>query len=128
MTEQMKAMLKTTDTSRVYDGAVLRTLLYQTVDNPETHIIRLAIASMEPGRQGKLHFHPSTHERYYIMEGNGQVLVGGQMIDLTAGMCVDIPARAPHLVRCLGELPMKYVAFHLGALDFCGAVSHVEDR
>ena len=120
------ANIKETETASVYGGDVIRTLLFTTPGETGFHIVRLAVATMQPGSGGKLHFHPDTAERYYILDGHGQLQLDGRTIDLRPGSCAEIPIGQKHVLRSVGIKPLVYIAFHIAAHTFFGAVEHIE--
>src|ERR1043165_3648101 len=60
--------------------------------------ISLAIIFIDPGKSSELHFHELTEEIYYFLEGNGRVIVGDQVIEVSPGSAVYIPIKIRHQV------------------------------
>jgi mannose-6-phosphate isomerase-like protein (cupin superfamily) len=113
-------------TQSVYGGDVVRSLLYTTTDNPGTHVIRVAMASAEPGRGGQLHHHPKTDETYFIISGTAELEFDGEKYPLSPSSCVRIPRGTRHRITNTGTETRRYLAFHTGDAGFEGAVEHVK--
>lgn len=113
-------------TSSVYGGAVTRSLLYDAAQTPGTHVVRVAMASADPGRGGQLHHHPKTEETYLIVSGNAELELDGALYQLPPGSCLRIPCGAKHRISNVGPETLRYLAFHIADADFCGAVDHLK--
>jgi quercetin dioxygenase-like cupin family protein len=56
----------------------------------------LAEASLEPGRATQRHYHSLSEEIYLIVEGGGELEVGGHRKEVAAGDAILIPPGAWH--------------------------------
>lgn len=113
-------------TESVYGGDVVRSLLYASSDNPGSHVVRVAVASTEPGKGGQVHHHPKTDETYFIIAGNAELEFSGQLHQLGPSSCVRIPRGTKHRISNTGTETLRYLAFHIADADFGGAVEHVK--
>ncbi|WP_377473300.1 MAG: cupin domain-containing protein [Microcoleus anatoxicus] len=113
------------DTAFVYGGNVERVLLFASSTRRNQHIVRLAYATIHPNCAGQRHFHPLTEERYYILEGNAKLSIGDQELSLKPGMCTVIPYKTEHCLSCVGDQPVKYIAFHIADGSFFEDVEHI---
>ncbi|MFE9775784.1 cupin domain-containing protein [Streptomyces sp. NPDC005931] len=113
-------------TEGVYGGDVVRSLLYAAADDPGSRVVRVAMASTEPGKGGQLHHHPKTDETYFIIAGNAELEFDGELFQLSPASCVRIPRGTKHRISNTGTETLRYLAFHIGDADFGGAVEHVK--
>lgn len=113
-------------TESVYGGDVVRSLLYATADNPGSRVVRVAVASAEPGKGGQVHHHPATDETYFIIAGSAELEFNGELYQLSASSCVRIPRGTKHRISNTGTETLRYLAFHIGDAGFANAVEHVK--
>ncbi|SFC19158.1 cupin domain-containing protein [Pragia fontium] len=114
------------DVKSVYGGDVSRALIFASEYEAGSHIIRSALASAEPGKGGKEHYHPDTSEIYLLIDGQAVVEIDGHSIVLNPMGCIQIPKNTKHRIRAVGDKPIKYLALHVAELTFNGAVVHRE--
>src|SRR6476659_8601326 len=60
----------------------------------------------------KLHYHKRTDEIYYVLEGNGKMVLDGQEIDLQKDVVVYVPRGVKH--RAWGKLKVLVVCIPRG--------------
>ncbi|MER7708136.1 cupin domain-containing protein [Kitasatospora sp. NPDC097605] len=113
-------------TQPVYGGDVVRSLLFAAADHPDQRVVRVAMASAEPGRGGQLHHHPETDEYYFIIAGRARLHLNGQEYALEPEHCVRIPRGSKHRIESVGDERLRYLAFHVGAADNDRPVEHVK--
>lgn len=113
-------------TEDVYGGDVVRALLFAASESPGTRVVRVAVASAEPGRGGQLHHHPRTDETYFILAGLAELELDGVLHALPPQSCARIPRGTKHRITNVGTETLRYLAFHIGDADFGGAVEHVK--
>ncbi len=68
---------------------------------------------LEPGKRGcPYHFHRAQEEMFVVLEGHGTLRVAGEMLEVTAGDVVFIPAgpEYPHQFINTSDAPMKYLS------------------
>jgi mannose-6-phosphate isomerase-like protein (cupin superfamily) len=63
----------------------------------------------------KLHYHKRTDEIYYVLEGNGKMVLDGQEIDLQKDVIVYVPRGVKH--RAWGKLKVLVVCIPRGVLS-----------
>ena len=66
------------------------------------------IAEILPGAKLEYHHHEPA-ETYYIVSGQGQVVIEGRTTDVGPGCAVYIPPDAKHAFRCTGAEPLVFV-------------------
>ncbi len=77
------------------------------------------VIRIEPGETVKpAHAHPNEEELIYIISGQGEVYVDGEIESIQAGHAVKFPAGAVHMVRNTSEEVMKIVCFFTPPVDF----------
>ena len=52
------------------------------------------------------------HEALFVISGEGQVMVGDAVIDVTAGTAVYVPPDTSHARRCTGSEPLRTLFAH----------------
>ena len=83
-----------------------KTLL--SADQTPTAEITMGVAEIPPGEQLSLHSHPQA-ETYYILDGNGFVLLDGERQLVKAGTVVFIPGDVVHTIGATGEKLLRMV-------------------
>jgi len=63
----------------------------------------------------KLHYHEGTDEFYYIIDGQGTMILDGEEIELHKGVVVYIPRGVKH--KAIGKLTILTVCIPRGVLD-----------
>lgn len=65
----------------------------------------------EPGQATATHLHPRQEEIFYVIEGNGTILVDEEEVPVSAGSVVFVPAGARHGIRADagGRLALMFV-------------------
>jgi mannose-6-phosphate isomerase-like protein (cupin superfamily) len=66
-------------------------------------------------QDAKLHYHERTDEVYYIISGNGTMLLDGEQVSLRPGVVVYVPRGVRH--KAMGELTVLVVCIPPGVLD-----------
>lgn len=61
--------------------------------------VLVGLNAFEPGQEHRLHAHAGMDKVYYVLEGQGQLLLAERSIELKAGEMVVAPADVPHGVR-----------------------------
>lgn len=71
-----------------------------------------------PGTATPIHVHAQEHETFFVLEGVLSVFVAGEVLDLTPGASVSVPAGTAHGWRNRGAMPVRFLAtFVPGGLD-----------
>ena len=97
------------------DGSEIRELLAHRNSCIEKQ--SLAEARLPAGAATTPHYHPQTEEIYYILEGQGTMIVGDQMRQVGPGDAVAIPPGAVHQIRNTGSAPLKFLCCCSPAYD-----------
>jgi mannose-6-phosphate isomerase-like protein (cupin superfamily) len=63
----------------------------------------------------KLHFHARTDEFYYVIDGQGSMILDGEEIELHKGVVVYIPRGVKHKAR--GNVTILTVCIPAGVMD-----------
>ena len=71
--------------------------------------------------QAKLHYHKQTDEVYYVIDGQGSMVLDGETIELHRGVVVYVPRGVKHKAK--GELTVLTVCVPAGVL---GDIHEVE--
>ena len=65
-------------------------------------------------KDAKLHYHQRTDEFYYVIEGQGKMVLDDQVIDLHQGVVVYVPRGTKH--KAFGNLTVLTVCIPRGVL------------
>jgi mannose-6-phosphate isomerase-like protein (cupin superfamily) len=71
------------------DGSMIREYVHTSVQS-------LAEASLEPGQSTLRHYHGRSEEIYLILDGEGELEVGGESLRVAAGDAILIPRGSWH--------------------------------
>ena len=75
----------------------------------------VGLATILPGKQNPLHYHPNCEEVLYVISGQGLSSYDGRTISLKAGMTIRIPAKVKHnMVNTGTETLRTLVSFSSG--------------
>ena len=75
----------------------------------------LGLATILPGKQNPVHYHPNCEEVLYVISGEGLQSYDGHTVLLKAGMTIRIPAKVKHnLVNTGTEALRTLVSFSSG--------------
>jgi mannose-6-phosphate isomerase-like protein (cupin superfamily) len=64
------------------------------------------------------HFHKSTEEIYYVLEGSGRMTVGSEIANVAPGDAIFIPKECEHTLSNTGVSPLKILLVCGPAHDF----------
>ena len=87
------------------DGSEIREIFHPSSFSVER--MSVAEATVHPGEETTLHYHKTSDEVYYILEGSGIIEVDGAKADIREGDCIYIKARQKHKVWNTGKQPLK---------------------
>jgi mannose-6-phosphate isomerase-like protein (cupin superfamily) len=79
------------------DGSRVRELFHP--DSSPVRGFSVAEALVEPGQETAAHVHHESQEIYYILEGRGTMMLGGEALVVSAGNAVFIPPGTPHNIK-----------------------------
>ncbi len=91
------------------DGSEIRELLAPR--NSELRNLSLAEARVEPGGETAEHFHKSSDEIYYILEGEGIMRIEGEERKVRPGDAIAIPAGRKHKIKNDGDRDLIFLCF-----------------
>lgn len=76
---------------------------------PETlQIKQIALGYLTPGEVIEPHIHPDMDEYYYVLEGNGSILLNNDMLPFHKAIFVKVPAGTTHSLECEQDLTFFY--------------------
>jgi mannose-6-phosphate isomerase-like protein (cupin superfamily) len=99
-------------------GSEIRPLMDRTTSAIQK--CSLAEEILPPGAAVGKHFHRETEEVYYILSGTGEMTVGEETAEVSAGDAVYIPVNNVHTLKNTGGEPMKIMLV-------CGAAHSFDD-
>jgi mannose-6-phosphate isomerase-like protein (cupin superfamily) len=78
------------------------------IDRTTSSIERCSLAEevLPVGSKVGRHHHVETEEIYYILQGNGRMTVGDEVIEVEAGDAIFIPRMQTHTLENTGQTPM----------------------
>ncbi len=71
--------------------------------NANVHIVSVT--------KGEEHFHKAYEETYYILSGQGTIILDGDTWEIEAGAVVYIPAQMPHSLASTSCDPLVFIIF-----------------
>lgn len=83
----------------------------------------LSEVTMPPGIAPPLHVHTHEAEAFYLLEGTMTYRAGNDVVQLTAGDFIYLPASLPHAFRVTGSAPARFLA-----LTTPGGLMHLYDE
>jgi mannose-6-phosphate isomerase-like protein (cupin superfamily) len=69
----------------------------------------VGLATIFPGKQNPVHFHPNCEEVLYVISGQGLQSYDGKSILMKPGMTIRIPAKVKHNMINTGTEPLRTV-------------------
>ena len=103
------ASWETMDRAPHYDGVVSKRLARDTAAIQ----LGLSVDIVPPGKRAcPYHFHYVEEEMFIVLEGSGTLRVAGEMLPITAGDSIFIPAgpEYPHQILNTSDAPLKYLS------------------
>ena len=89
------------------DGSEIRELLAHR--NSSIRNQSLAEARLPEGTATMPHLHPKTEEIYYILEGEGEMIIANDKRDVFPGDAIAIPPGAAHQIINRGNGELKFL-------------------
>jgi len=83
------------------DGSTIRELMRAANQT-------LAEATLEPGQQTERHYHASSEELYYVIEGTGEMEIEGEHSAVGPGDAILIPPGAWHQITA-GDAKLRFL-------------------
>jgi len=66
---------------------------------------------MPPNATSGIHYHLGTDEFFYVLEGDGKILIGQEETDIHQGYFVFVPVGEDHRITSSSEDPVKVIYF-----------------
>jgi mannose-6-phosphate isomerase-like protein (cupin superfamily) len=82
------------------------------MDRAEATASESFITVMEPGEAPPLHVHHDTEQVFFVLSGQGRLIIGEDERDqgpIAPGDLVRIPPGTWHKVPCVGDEPLRYL-------------------
>ena len=75
----------------------------------------VGLATILPGKQNPVHYHPNCEEVLYVISGEGVQSYDGRTVPLKSGMTIRIPCNIKHNLANTGKEPLRtLVSFSTG--------------
>ncbi len=71
-------------------------------------IKQIALGYLKPGELIEPHVHPDLDEYYYVLEGNGSILLDDDTLPFHEAIFVKVPAGTTHSLTCEKDLTFFY--------------------
>ena len=87
------------------DGSLVRELV-----RPErggSRNVSVAEAVIQPGQSTRSHAHSLSDEIYFVLSGEGVVMLGAKSCTVEPGSCLLLPAGQAHSARCGGPQALR---------------------
>ncbi|MEO7850677.1 MAG: cupin domain-containing protein [Rubrivivax sp.] len=110
---QLIRNFKSADLERVQREPLYDTRCVRLATGTAAVKLGLGFDILEPGKRGcPYHLHHAQEEMFIVLEGRGTLRVDGEMLEVTAGDVVFIPAGPdyPHQFINTSDSPMKYLS------------------
>lgn len=91
--------IETIPTETTHEGTTQVKRLIPPHGQHPGNVATMNYAWLEPGKQLTQHVHTDGEEFYFFLEGKGQILVGNDWFDVTAGDFVTVPPSHAHSVK-----------------------------
>ncbi len=82
------------------------------IDRSETERTEVAINRWHPGLDGPPHQHERKEQIFFVLAGEGDVIVGGQRFSASVGSLFYLPAGVIHQTITRGNSPLDYFLFN----------------
>jgi mannose-6-phosphate isomerase-like protein (cupin superfamily) len=87
------------------DGSTIRSILDRS--NAPVQNQSLAEASLPAGQATQRHYHKRAEEIYFILQGEAEMEVDGEMRDVRPGDAILLPPGAWHVIRA--QTPLRFL-------------------
>jgi len=74
--------------------------------------VTVGMAKIEPGEENPLHIHANCSEIILLLRGSVEHVVGGDVVDLSAGDLLIVPRGVQHQARSVGSAPAEMVVVY----------------
>ena len=111
----MKSVYREIEPYVTKDGSEIRELMHPSVHGNAKQ--SLAEATVQPGCTTRLHRHRTTEEIYYIVQGEGEMVLGDERFRVRAGDTICIPPGAAHCIENSGSAALRILCACSPAYD-----------
>ena len=77
----------------------------------EVGLTQFAYSKLEPGDSCELHIHQTMDEYFFVLSGFGKYEIGDEIIEISNGDFIKIPARTPHMLINPTQKKLELVYF-----------------
>lgn len=109
---EKKALVRYLDQSAVIDcpyGHVRRIVTGGAGGVANVHVVSVT--------KGSMHFHEAYDEVYYVLAGEGHILIGDEKHELRPGATVVLPAKVPHELEAKEGDTLQFIIFGTPGMD-----------
>ncbi|EAU55715.1 cupin domain-containing protein [Mariprofundus ferrooxydans] len=96
-----------------HTSGIMRKILLGEGDLPAS--VRLSHALFKPGESVEMHKHDRLFEVFYVLSGQGQLIVEERPVDIGAGSCFMVEPGEMHALINDGDVDMALIYFGLHA-------------
>lgn len=89
-------------------------------DKVKSDHMTIGVTEIPPFGNNGMHSHDDKEEIIYVLEGNGEAIIGDENVKLEPNTAVIFPMGVPHITNNLENQPMKYVFIFNPVQDFDG--------
>jgi len=82
------------------------------MDRSEARTSEVFVVVVSPGGGAPLHKHDDTEQIFYVLKGNGRLVIGTEAEEhaVAPGDVVRMPPSTMHTIKCAGEDQLEYLA------------------
>lgn len=80
-------------------------------------LLSIAIILLEPANKSTRHFHKNTEEVYYILEGEGEILIDDMKSRIVSGDTILLPIGSKHQIINTGNKLLKFISIDSPVFD-----------
>ena len=91
-------------------GESVYELIGSSPKSGNAHLHSLAHILIPPGKSSSKHYHKISEETYYILSGQGQMIVNGKEYKLSSGQACLIHATEVHQIFNNGTVDLEFLA------------------
>ena len=73
-------------------------------------LMSIATVFIDPGKESKEHFHKKMEEIYYIIEGQGEMIIDGNKSKIKAGHAILLQRESRHKIKNTGKKALKFIS------------------
>ncbi|OGD87870.1 hypothetical protein A2870_01295 [Candidatus Curtissbacteria bacterium RIFCSPHIGHO2_01_FULL_41_11] len=97
-------------------GAWKKVLVIHAEVDPKSKLMMVNLARVLVGKVHPAHIHRTMEEIFYFLEGEGEVILDGEVESVRSGDRIIVPAGVSHEIRNTGKIELKFIGIGI-ALD-----------